>query len=743
MTADLLDTHSPNWQQQAYKFLIKGNYGKAASLYEQAIQEEPEVKSHYWHLGLTVLLQGQEEEAHTTWLLGMVDGEPEQVEQWTEELVRLLQAEAQRREAQAEDSVAWLIRQHIRELQPQNINNLLHLIQLAIKLETLTGDELNDWGVLELLKAEQIPDLDADLLVRSLEKVLESTPLHPLALEFAEACFPHLHQFVAFRNVLLVATVKIGLGMRRHNIGIPLAELCWKANAENTEILLHLAALYQNARKYDAGIETAKLCYSRLTELPDRVYANHLLIRGLMSAGCYWEEVRSVLARQETNILSLIEQPPVQLHSLALSRLLTSSFFFPYLRDEPEKNRKIQNQLSEWCQSQFQTNEKEQVEQYREGLLKRKKTKTLAKPLKIGYLSHCLRMHSVGWLARWLIEHHDRERFEIHGYFISYNPIDDPLQEAYVSRVCKAHKLGRNSAEIAQQIYQDDIDVLIELDSITLDTTCEIIMLKPAPVQVTWLGWDAAGLPAIDYYIADPYVFPESAQDYYTEKIWRLPQTYIAVDGFEVGVPALRRNELDIPSDAVVYFSGQRGYKRYPDTIRLQMKILKEVPNSYFFIKGDGDQEAIKNVFTEIAEEEGVDTARLKFLPEVAAEIVHRANLGIADVVLDTYPYNGATTTMETLWMCIPMVTRVGEQFSARNSYTMMVNAGVTEGIAWTDEEYVEWGIRLGLDAALRQQISWKLRQGRQTAPLWNGKLFTREMEKAYEQMWQRYLEGS
>jgi predicted O-linked N-acetylglucosamine transferase (SPINDLY family) len=110
--------------------------------------------------------------------------------------------------------------------------------------------------------------------------------------------------------------------------------------------------------------------------------------------------------------------------------------------------------------------------------------------------------------------------------------------------------------------------------------------------------------------------------------------------------------------------------------------------------------------------------------------------LTIAVVVLDTFPYNGATTTLETLWMGIPLVTRVGEQFAARNSYTMMMNAGITEGIAWTDEEYLDWGIRLGSDAQLRQQVIWKLRQSRYTSPLWNGKQFTREMENAYEQMW-------
>jgi predicted O-linked N-acetylglucosamine transferase (SPINDLY family) len=275
-----------------------------------------------------------------------------------------------------------------------------------------------------------------------------------------------------------------------------------------------------------------------------------------------------------------------------------------------------------------------------------------------------------------------------------------------------------------------------------LDLSCHILSLKPASIQVSWLGWDASGIPAVDYFIADPYVLPDWAQDYYPETIWRLPRTYIAVDGFEVDVPNLQRDQLSVPSNAIIYLSCQKGYKRHPETARLQMKVIKAVPNSYFLIKGSADQKSIQRFFEEIAEVEGVALNRLRFLPETPTEAIHRANLGIADVVLDTYPYNGATTTLETLWMGIPLVTRVGEQFAARNSYTMLMNVGVQEGIAWTDEEYVEWGVRFGTDEALRQQVHWKLRQSRHTAPLWNAKQFTRDMENAYRQMWQIYCEG-
>jgi predicted O-linked N-acetylglucosamine transferase (SPINDLY family) len=730
--------------QQARDCLIQGDYRQAATLYEQAITTEPDVKSHYWHLGLVLLLQGKETEAQTTWLLGMLEGEPDQVERWNVELIDVLEEEARRREALAEDSVAWAIRQQIREICVTDINNLLRWLGLIIKLDRCTEEELTE--VVEILQSQELQAVDFDRLMQVLQSVLEYAPLHPSGLQFVEACLAYVHnepQTYTFLNILLPVAIDVGYFKRQPHIATGFMELGLRLSENNPELLSHLACFYQNAEQHKKGIETAKFYYSLQEKLPDKIHASKTLLRGLMTAGGYWEEACSVFQQQESLLESLLEEQPLNLDAYRVSRLLNSYFFAPYLQDNPQQNRQIQNQVAQLCQANQQIYAKESIERYGTGHLQRKPLLgATAKPLKIGYLSHCLRSHSVGWLARWIFQYHNRDKFQIYGYFINSPSTCDPLQDWYVEQVHKAHLLT-NTKAIVEQIYQDEIDILIDLDSLTLDGSCEIIKFKPAPIQVTWLGWDASGIPTVDYFIADPYVLPESAQEYYSEKIWRLPQTYIAVDGFEVGVPTLRRDQLDIESDAIVYLSAQKGYKRHLDTVRLQMKIIKEVPNSYFLIKGTADEEAIKASFIQIAQEEGVDSDRLRFLPLVLSEAMHRANLGIADVVLDTYPYNGATTTLETLWMCIPLVTRVGEQFAARNSYTMMMNAGIPEGIAWSDEEYIEWGVRLGKDAALRQQISWRLRQSRQTAPLWNAQQFTREMEKAYEQMWARYLEGA
>ncbi len=738
---DLLSLTS-DWQQKAEQLLLNNNYAEAAKLYEQAIEVQPEIKSHYWYLGLVLLLQGQEAEAQTTWLFAMADGEAEQIEEWTQELIHILETEAERQRLELEDyAVAWAIRQHIRELNPTDINNLLHLTGLSMCLQTYTGEEPIELGLIELLK-EESATVDSDLLLQVIKSVLDCAPLLTSSLDLTEASLAYIQDTYRFINQLLIPFIyKVAHSAKQPGLAAKYADFGLHLAPEQPELLCFSASAYQDSNQFDKGLEAAKLYFSVAQNLAEKVFALHLIIRGLMSAGGYWKEFSKATEQHKVLLQLLLEEQPTDLSEVPTIRLFNTLFFFPYFEDNPQENTRLRSQVSNLVQLNIENYAKEQVERYRHRQTTRLSQASVERRLKIGYISHCFRTHSVGWLARWLFQYHNKEKFEIYGYFICYDHYNyNQVQDWYVNNIENVRKLDFSGLEAAEKIDEDEIDILIDLDSLTLTTTSEVMALKPAPVQATWLGWDASEIPTIDYYIADPYVLPEDAQDYYSEKIWRLPHTYLAVDGFEVGLPNVRRDQLDIPSDAIIYFTAQRGYKYNPHTAQLQLKILKAVPNSYFIIKGVADQTSLKTFYAEIAESVGVDCDRLKLLPLSPTEAIHRANLAIADVVLDTYPYNGATTTMETLWMGIPMVTRVGQQFSARNSYTMMLNAGITEGIAWTDEEYVDWGIKLGTDENLRSQIAWKLRQNRKTAPLWNGKQFTREMEKAYEQMWLNYL---
>lgn len=209
MTNKSSSVENVNWQAQAYQYLVQEQYEQAASLYEQAITDEPEVKSYYWHLGLLLLLQGQEAEAWTTWLLGLGEQESEASEVATDELVQVLEVEAERRQELDDYQVAWTIRQYIRELSPSQINNLLQLIQLSIHLGNLTGEELSSLGVIPLLQSKSKGEVNPDLLLQVLPIIFNFLPIEPLTLEFVEACLPHVDKTQDFIESMRMATTQI------------------------------------------------------------------------------------------------------------------------------------------------------------------------------------------------------------------------------------------------------------------------------------------------------------------------------------------------------------------------------------------------------------------------------------------------------------------------------------------------------------------------------------------------------
>ncbi len=736
--------------------LHQGDYEAAQGFYEQAIALEPDTATHYWYLGLALLLQGDEAAAHTTWMVPMLAADAEQVEQLSMELAEVLHQEAIWQATQLHWSSALLIRQHLHTIAPNHVQNQLHRIQCALNCDGVAIDfvitvlpdvdrQFMDPAQSLALTTPTDPDADwADQCLEILHAVLNYNPIQPQILDWVERWVQLIPASDRLFDLLFNIAIKVGYEMHLGQPGARLMALCAQMRPNDLEVLRNLATFYLNSRQYELGIKVAQQAYEMADQITDQVRLHYLLLQGLMGAGGLWSEAEVAAEQHEALILKLLDQPQ-PLDYVVTRYLINAAFSFPYLRDNLAKNRNLQNGLSQLCLDNLSRLETSpitatRIQNYQLKHAQHQRLSLRSKPLKIGYLSYCFRRHSVGWLARWLLYHHNRDRYQIHLYIAMGKQYTDPLQEWYIHQADMAHRCGMHGYEIADQIAADEVDILVDLDSVTLDVTYEVLALKPAPVQVSWLGWDGSGLPTVDYLIADPYVLPEDAQAHYREELWRLPQTYLAVDGFETSVPTLRREDLGIAADAVIYLSSQSGVKRYPETVQLQLQILHAVPNSYLLIKGWSDQTKVAQFFTEFASNMGIDRERLRFLPMVGAEEVHRANLAIADIVLDTYPYNGATTTLETLWMGIPLVTRVGQQFTARNSYTMLMNVGVTEGIAWDAEEYVQWGIRFGTEPDLRQQVAWKLRQSRHTAPLWNGCQFTREMESAYEQMWQRWL---
>ncbi len=708
--------------------------------YEQNITENPQEVTNYWYLGLALLLAEREEEAQIAWMTPLLEFGEEESEQWLLQLTEILLNAAQQQETDSQSQLAWVIRQHIREFVPGHINNLLKIIELNIDLK------IEDWetNVNQLIAiiSELIepPIFDEKLLVPVIEKLLRPNPVSPPAFidKLVEAFIPYLINSETIIE-LLIHKADAYSHFFNYQMSLYFAKIAYHLRPNNLACLGKIISPMQSlGGSYNKeSIDWANKYLEIAQEPIDKILGTHFLLTGFSKSLDYPEKAVQIYQEYKQLLSDLVNN---QTESKSLIDILAIGHFFLYMEDNPHENRLIRNRLAALCQKMIWKEYSKEINIYQQRF-NTPRPALSQRPLRIGYVSECFISHSVGYLAWWLLKYHNRQEFDIHLYSLREN-IYDPQQQAYQNEFGDHfHQLCPPIVTVTDKIHQDEIDILVDLDSITAYSNCAILALKPAPIQVSWLGYDATGFPTVDYFIADNYVLPASAQDYYTEKIWRLPQNYIGIDGFTVGTPTISRESLDIPNDGIIYFSSQTGLKRNPDNIRLQMQIIKQVPNSYFLLKSfRSNHEDLQNFIAPLAEAEGLDLECFRFLPSAPTEMEHRANLAIADIVLDTYPYNGATTTLETLWMGVPIVTRVGEQFAARNSYTMMMNAGITQGIAWSDEEYVEWGVKLGKDEKLRQEIVWKLRKSRQTSPLWNGKKFAREMENAYLQMWQRYI---
>ncbi|MDC0834450.1 O-linked N-acetylglucosamine transferase, SPINDLY family protein [Geitlerinema sp. CS-897] len=700
----------------------RGDYAEAAIAFENAIDGAPEQTQYYAYLGLAYLLQGAEAEAQLAWMTPEIEGLSDN---WGRELSDVLQQEVQ----QLDPKQAWLLRQHLRELVPDDLENLLKLLQLSLNSNLwVDGDPLVE-QVCHCLQVTAIDGVPQEALWNTLDRLLEQTPNLPESLNLCRIAATRLLSTSQFIDRLLDRAKHLEFANQNPD-ALQLGQLCLELDASHFRALVETARFFQNSWDNITSFDYLDRAIAVAETLPQKILASHLKLRGLMRAAGYWQQAKTLYTEHRRDLATLV----TNLDDISLdfaSRIITAGSMMAYFIDDLVSYRQLRNQISAACQHHLHQHLSDRVSRYQQ-----RPTSGHRDVLKVGYLSECFRQHSVGWLMRWLLQHHDRDRFEIHLYSLQHT--GDALQQTFAAAESpNFHELPYSALTVADRIDRDEIDILVDLDSVTSNCGCSALALKPAPIQVTWLGSDASGIPAVDYFISDPYVLPEDAQNYYSETLWQLPQTYIAVDGFEIGVPTLRRDRLGIPPDAVVYFSSQTGYKRNPDNIRLQLQILREVPNSFFLIKGAyTNLDSVRRAFEELAEAEGVARDRLRFLPTAISEAVHRANIGIADVVLDTYPYNGTTTTLETLWVGVPVVTRVGQQFASRQGYTLLKNVGVEAGMAFTDEEYVEWGVRLGKDTELRKTVSQQLRDSRKTAPLWNARQFTREMERAYERMW-------
>lgn len=316
--------------------------------------------------------------------------------------------------------------------------------------------------------------------------------------------------------------------------------------------------------------------------------------------------------------------------------------------------------------------------------------------IRLGYLSSDFCSHAMSYLIAELFEYHDRRRFEIYGYCSS--PDDGSDIRARVINSFDHFRIIRQLPDeaAAQLIRADEIDILIDLNGLTSGARPQILRWKPAPVQATYLGFvGPVPLPELDYMFSDNIVVPPNLASEYLPVPLCIADNYQANDTRRTIGQETTRSNVGLPEDKFVFCCFSNHYKMTDELFDAWMTILRRAKNTVLWIVGDNEW-ARRNILAR-ATERGIDPERIVFAPRVGPD-EYMARLRLADLFLDTFPYNAGTIASDAIRMGLPLVTLCGRAFASRMAGRLLVAAGARQGIATTLLEYVDIAVRLATD---------------------------------------------
>ena len=363
-------------------------------------------------------------------------------------------------------------------------------------------------------------------------------------------------------------------------------------------------------------------------------------------------------------------------------------------------------------------------------------SRVAGRPLKIGYLSGDFKQHSVALFILPIIENHDRENFQIYCYY------NNSTQDAMTIEIAEQANFfipcaHLSDSQLAARIRADGIDILVDLSGHTDNNRLMVFARKPAPIQVTYLGYvDTTGLSTIDYRLTNDDADPLGNDVFYSEKLYRFEKTlwwcYRPAQGLPPipPLPALKNGFL-------TFISVNDFLKISSLNMQMWSEILKELPNARLMLMGvpEGAQSLLREKFTM----RGIDESRIALYARVPLD-EYRSLLLQADIALDSSPFNGGTTTCETLHLGLPLITLRGEAFISRMGYAILKSLNLEEWVASTPQHYVQIAVALSKNIDRLAELRQEMRQRVQQSSISQEVEFTKEIEKAYRVMWQQYI---
>jgi len=359
--------------------------------------------------------------------------------------------------------------------------------------------------------------------------------------------------------------------------------------------------------------------------------------------------------------------------------------------------------------------------------------------LRIGFVSADFREHPVGFFLEGVLQYHSAANCEVYCY--SNSNQEDAVTERMRAHVEHWRKISAlDDDAVAEIIRADGIDILVDLSGHTAGNRLQVFARKPAPVQVTWLGFLAStGMTAMDYLIADPWSVPVTEETHFTEKIWRLPETMLCLTPPDVDLPIAPLPAL--ANGYITFGCFNNLAKMNNEVVALWARVLESVPGSRIFLKAKQLKEtSVRQSVTERFAVHGIAADRL-ILEGPEPRLKYLAAYQRVDIALDPFPYTGFTTSTEGLWMGVPLLTLAGERFLSRQGIGLLLNTGLPEWIAADAEDYVAKAASHACNPQRLANLRNSLRRQVLASPIFDAPRFTNHFEAALRGMWMKWCD--
>ena len=356
--------------------------------------------------------------------------------------------------------------------------------------------------------------------------------------------------------------------------------------------------------------------------------------------------------------------------------------------------------------------------------------------LRIGYLSSDFRRHSVSYFVEPVLEHHDKNNFEIFAYY--NHDINDSVTEHFKEICDRWRSIGFLSDQaVVRQIKKDKVDILIDLNGYTGNNRLGVLAMKPAPIQCEWLGYpNTTGLNAMDYWICDETVNPPGlTENFYSESLLRLPDCFLCFKKPEYAPEPVTSPYVE---NGYITFGSFNNYAKVSQqTLQIWADILVAAPDSHLILKSAClGNPARKRVLFDFFKSRGIEETRLNFYGYEDSRSNHIEMYSMMDIALDTFPYNGTTTSCEAMWMGVPVISLAGNSHRSRVGKSLLECVGLGELVAESTEQYIDIAVKLAKDTQKLSGYRSGLRGRLGESTLTDGERFTAALESAYRTIW-------